>query len=536
MLATTDRTHAVTSRRLPTVPLKRPAVLAWAVPVAACIAHVSVYGASLIDDAFITFAYSKHLAQGVGPVVTVGQRVEATSSMLWAVILAPFEALGIGAPIGSKVVGLVCFVLSALMSARLTSFLSAPFRRATGRTDPAIYSAILVALSSPMALWSFYGMENGLVALLLILSVYLFLREARERSGAASAIPIALLEAARPEGFLFLGVFVLARIAAARLDRQSGRWLFGWFALVVFPVLAYELWGLGYYGHWLPNTVAAKVAGGAWDRGIDGLRYVLLSSARIWSIGLAATILLALIALFRAPVSEGPKLRTMGPWLLMTTLCLAQFAMAIAVGGDWMPGSRFLSHVTPLVACLMVLAAWQLVSEGRGWIRSQARVLGIVAIGCFAFLNVSSTRASLAYVSMLEGAQMRALAGMANYLNRHATREDTVACSDIGQVGYYFKGRVLDWWGLADEIIAHTGQSLGRLRAETVLSRHPRYIVLYSTKEVLDDSALDRNMAIYSRPFWKSHEFRREYRPILSLYFWPDRYHVLFERAESRPG
>lgn len=520
--------------RLPTLRVRRSAAIVfWTVPVAACLAHASVYGSRLIDDAFITFTYARHLARGLGPVFSPGQHVEATSSMLWAAILAPFEALGIGAPIGSKAVGLACFVLSALMSSRLTTFLSAPFRLASGRTDPALYSAILVALSSPLALWSFYGMENGLVAFLLLLSAYVFLHEARERRGVASAIPIALLEASRPEGFVFVGVFVLARAAAFRFDRQSRRWLFGWLALLLLPVVCYELWGLGYYGHWMPNTVAAKITGDAWHRGIVGLRYILSSSARIWSIGLAVTVALAVIRIWKARADVRPSLRVMSPWLLVMALCLAQFALAVAAGGDWMPNARFLSHVTPLAACLMVLAAWQLASEAGGWIRSHARVLSIVAIAVFALINISITRASLAYVVTLDRAETRALAGMATYLNGHATRDDTVACSDIGRMGYYFKGRVLDWWGLADEVIAHTGQSLGRLRAETVLSRHPRYVVLYSTKPMLDDSSLERNMAIYSKPFWQSSEFRHEYRPILSLFFWPDRFHVLFERASD---
>jgi hypothetical protein len=70
------------------------------------IVHAAAFLKFTIDDAYITFTYTKNLALGNGPVFAVGNHVEATSSMLWAVLLVPFEwLLHNGAITGAKILG-----------------------------------------------------------------------------------------------------------------------------------------------------------------------------------------------------------------------------------------------------------------------------------------------------------------------------------------------------------------------------------------------------------------------------------------------
>src|SRR3954463_16572342 len=73
--------------------------LRWTVPlivtVAIAPAIAAVYawelrarGPIAIDDAYITFSYSKNLATGHGPVYGHGERVEGYSNFLWMVLVA----------------------------------------------------------------------------------------------------------------------------------------------------------------------------------------------------------------------------------------------------------------------------------------------------------------------------------------------------------------------------------------------------------------------------------------------------------------
>ncbi len=265
-----------------------------------------------------------------------------------------------------------------------------------------------------------------------------------------------------------------------------------------------------------------------------GLRYLTLPASRVWMAGLVMAMAVIADGISRDHSRLTSRLASWGPVLLVLTICLAQLGLTVASGGDWMPDARFISHVTPLIAVLMVTSIPYLRQLLAEWPKRMVRVLAMGAVVYFVASNVTSTRDARKYVEMLAASEQRALYGMADYLNHHATADDAVACSDVGRVSYYFHGRVIDWWGLADEEIARTHQSIGHLRPETILSRRPRFIVLYSTRPTLDATSMESNMAVYSRPFWASPEFHRSYRHVLSLFFWPDRYHVLFERAEPR--
>ena len=50
----------------------------------------------VVDDAFISFRYARHLAEGHGLCFNVGEnpRVEGYSNFLWILVLAPFEMMG----------------------------------------------------------------------------------------------------------------------------------------------------------------------------------------------------------------------------------------------------------------------------------------------------------------------------------------------------------------------------------------------------------------------------------------------------------
>jgi hypothetical protein len=53
---------------------------------------VSIYNSMnllfIVDDAYITMRYSRHLAEGYGPVYNIGEKVEGYSNFLWMLILS----------------------------------------------------------------------------------------------------------------------------------------------------------------------------------------------------------------------------------------------------------------------------------------------------------------------------------------------------------------------------------------------------------------------------------------------------------------
>lgn len=510
--------------------------LLWGIAIAALAAHAAFFVRYTIDDAYITFTCARNFANGEGPVVVPGERVEATSSFLWAMLLAPFEAAGVGSVTASKILGFAC-AIGALIGALL---LLRTLRPAIG--DGALAAAgLLIASSSPFVVWSVYGMEHGLVALLLVLSALLFIREI-DGKGWLSAIPIVLIEMARPEGFMFVALFVAARLAIAWRAPNRRALLFPWLAVLLLPIAAYEIAGWLYFGGLLPNTVAAKVGGGMAANVKRGLLYLVRGRSAVLTFTFLAGLVLAVPALFGTARTFGfAALREAWSrhrgYAIVVGIVVMQLLFTTMVGGDWMPNGRFISHVAPLVMVALVYT-FSVVSDQAASIAAtlpgiapSLRTVGTLALVFIVGFNVHTSERSInGPVGELQASEDRALGGTVEFLNRVGRPGDVVACSDIGRVAYYFKGRVFDWWGLANEEVVRLGQALGHIEPATVLNAKPRFIILYSTRPELTAETTNYGMAEFSKPFLASREFLSTYRRVHSSQFADVRHHVVFER------
>lgn len=501
--------------------------------------HCALMKPYIIDDAYITYTCARNWARGFGPVFVPGERVEATSSMLWTLLLTPFELIGVGSPLGSKLLGALCAAWIVLSAPRLLRKMRPS---ATSLQELALSSSL--AVCTTFVLWSSYGMENGLVALLLMLAVERFGTELYDGRGAASALPIFLLETIRPEGFMFIALFVALRVLwVAREPRAWREQLLLWLGLIAAGLFAYELAGFLYFGHLLPNPVAAKIAAGALARAKEGARYLTTGHSALVFYVFVGSCLLALPALFarraRFGVSGLLEEWRASPWYLTALLvCALQFAFTIMVGGDWMPMGRFVSHVAPLVLVTLVAGyasgAEQATSVARelpGNIRL-LRAAALLALVAFAANELRASRSLHVAIAKLQRLCDQSLPATVSFLNARANERDTVAAADIGYVGYHFKGRVYDWWGLANEEITRLGQALGNIEADTVLKHRPRFIVLYSNAPTLTPTTMEEGIAATSRSFMRSTEFLQHYKQVHTVEFSPARHHVTFERVQ----
>lgn len=504
------------------------------------VVHAVISLGFTIDDAYITFTVARNLAQGYGPVFVRGEAVEATSSMLWAVLLAPFELFFSrdGAVIGSKILGMLSLI--GVLVAGTAVLRHIIDERRVG-TAPGVVFSVLLALSSPFVVWSVYGLEHGLVALLLLLAVGTFLREIRTGRGYASALWIVLLQTARPEGFMFILVFIIVRILHARLEgtRMNTFDHRVWYALILTMLVAYEAAGLWYFGELLPNTVYAKMRGFSISKPLGGLRYALYPASWIFTALYLFTVPALLLRILAArPMAMRRRVRRSIPQLLIAALLTTQGLFIVGTGGDWMPNARFFSHVIPLLLVLVVsLASEARIAIDRStWgtsLRSSRRLMLAGGLLLFIAMNIHTAIDTRRGQRLLQTAEDRAITGMAILLNATA-QSDTgiVACADVGRMGYYFAGRVFDWWGLANREVARRGQSFGRIVPDLVYRHTPEYLILYSNDSLLTPGSMHSDMARNSRAFYQHAEFRH-YHHITSRLFWPGRWHVLLGRVEA---
>ena len=198
-----------------------------AIPVMVYLAHAAVFRHWLIDDAGISFTYSRNLAQGFGLVAQPGASpVEAYSNFLWVILLAPFFLLHVFEPyITLKALGAILVMATFALIYRTfqpyfegpaneTPVDARPFGPWVSRLAlPLILT--LVALNTSFVVWTTSGLENPLTVLLASLLLAGLVRViVRGEMGWGLPAALGALVAAqgmtRPDGVVFLAAYPAA--------------------------------------------------------------------------------------------------------------------------------------------------------------------------------------------------------------------------------------------------------------------------------------------------------------------------------------
>ncbi|MFH1469118.1 MAG: hypothetical protein ABIO70_32320 [Pseudomonadota bacterium] len=253
-------------------PHQRRTVNALALCVVAYIAHYLVFTVSqpfYIEDAGITFAYARNLAEGHGLVTYIGgERVEGYSNPLWTFLIALFHLVKISPWVSSKLLG-------ALFGAATLPLVWAITRRARGGQDDLInvVPPFLLAASTQFVLWNSSGLENSLFCLLLAAGMFLTVREGEDGGRPWSALAWFGLAITRPEGPMYAALAFAALVvfhahrALSGGDGSLGRRLLrgfllptvAWIAAFGIPFALYHWWRYSYFAWPYPETYYAKL-------------------------------------------------------------------------------------------------------------------------------------------------------------------------------------------------------------------------------------------------------------------------------------
>lgn len=224
--------------------LDRPSALEWVLLALLFLATrlVASKFVHIYDDAFITFRYARHFADGLGMVFNPGaswEPVLGTTTPGYTFLLASCESFGLDALAASQWINRLADVGSGL----LLVFLCGPGR----------LRALLVGIGwalMPELVRVSVGCMEAPVLLLLTLASLAYLRS---RSSFAAGLLAALACTVRPEAVLLVAVIAL------ELRRSKGELLR--FLLPVGLIgLAYTWTLVGFYGDPIPNSVRSKAA------------------------------------------------------------------------------------------------------------------------------------------------------------------------------------------------------------------------------------------------------------------------------------
>ncbi len=476
--------------------------------------HAALFLGGIMDDAYISFRYARNLLDGLGLVFNPGERVEGYTNFSWVMLSAASLALEVPPTVTTPVVGALCGVLLVVCVARAGARLS---RREQGSEGGAgLYGALLVAVTTGLALYAVSGLEETAFTLLTTLAALALV----ERRLKTFALWTSLAFLTRPEAGL-LGVvalgFVLSDLRKATPAERTARArsLLAPAALFVVLLAPYLAFKLAYYGALLPNTVHAKE-----PYLPDALRYTALGTWPL--VPLVAGLVLELV---RGTLSRERR-ELFWLWLAFVVACLA-------LGPDWMPASRFLLPSVPLIA----VAGDAVIGRGLAGLRSaggwRRGVLAVLALLAYSGANAVETHELQALAQDWE---------WRNEVSRNLARKfasegvRSIGVVNIGMLGYAAPTLTfLDLAGLVDaEIARGPGRHVQKQPSDAyLLARAPDLYILASKNPITPDSTgratyvafLPVEEYVFARPW-----FNQRYRYAGSTQLFRSYFYHMFRR------
>jgi hypothetical protein len=405
---------------------RRGTVIAFGIALALMGLMLNVFHDYRVDDAFITFRYAKHLAQGLGVAWNPGEtQVEGYSNFLW--MLGSALALRFGAdPLQvARLLGVACYVASAFV-------LRALAMRLGGSPGAALVAVLLFASVPAFAFWTMSGLETPSVVLLALLYLHAFSIEI-DCPGAAwrTALFGTLLVLSRPDGLFFVWLSLLPLLW--RSNAVRARWLARLVALAAPVVAVYFIWKWRTFGTVLPNTLSAKshlLAGLLLTGSFFAYAFPILA---LWCVRAA-----------RGPVSLLER--------QIVSVAAGFLIAAINISPQVAHYHRFfLPAFAPLFA--LVAALPNGVPVVGTW---RSPWLGLVAGLCLLYAIQPIFQMSV-YAGLEAKGLREAHEVIGADLGRRYGPADVLAASDCGIIPYHSEMRTIDLWGLTDRTIGTHG-------------------------------------------------------------------------------
>ena len=464
----------------------------------------------LIDDALISFAYARNLADGAGFVSQPGKiPVEGFSNPLWTLLFVPGFWLSPNVPLWSAK------ILGHLFSFGTFFF---GFHIVLRITRSPLFGALamtFLALNTSFVVWNVSGLENSLYAFEIVTLAYLCLLTL-ERLSWRVAVTAGLLAAAaaltRPEGMIFAllwpSALLLRTVRGSNLSPGTERSCVAYIAAAALPVIAYKGMALLYFGNLLPNTYYAK--GGPELNTV--LRILLLDDFLLAKgrdllagpFGFAwPTLGLFLISFALCMFAK----RLVAPLVFLTGATVLALVTFILLPLDWMPefryGTPFLVLFYPTLFSLIWVA-------GDSFLQSRSFSRQFPAFLIVAVLAASSILVNQFRLTRFYNEPSAPFSDIAERygepFNRAAeilgVENPSILLQDVGGTLFYSKLEIIDLAGLTDKTIARTlGKDKKSLHDYIFNEVKPTFIHTYAHTAVRSD--LDSNF-----------QFRKQYIPL----------------------
>lgn len=389
--------------------------------------------AIILDDAMITFRVAENLAYGRGFVYNIGERVQVTTTPLYAMILAIGTWVAGSAPKAALSLNLG---LSALIP-MLTFDLG---RRLAGRIT-GLSGALLISIS-PLLVIAF-SMESYLYVALILASMVAYVARYHSLAG----VLVGLTTLSRGDAVLLGACLLTYDVLAHR--RLLWRLIL---PAIGIPALWY-LFAAVYYGSPFPATLSAKTAQGEFNwlghHFLSGFLAYWQDWTEDYSLSFYLFPLLISVGLVRA-------LQTDTRWLILIGRDLLYIAVFVGLGvtfAEWyyaplMPGfalltGRGIQFVATLPLRLFSDPKREAATARRTWLP------GVVATLLIAVLMSTLYPVTRDIIAANPDWKAQIYPASARWIAKNTSASANLSTIDIGHLGYWSGRPIIDIVGLA---------------------------------------------------------------------------------------
>ena len=464
----------------------------------------------LVDDALISFAYARSLANGAGFVSQPGMApVEGFSNPLWTLLFVPAFWLSSDLPLW------IAKFFGHALSFGTFFFGFQIVLRLTRSPLFGVLAMTALALNTSFVVWNVSGLENALYAFEIVAIAYLGLLALDGLSSRVAVIAGLLAAAAaltRPDGIVFVllwpGALAAQILCDRRIPAEILRTCAAYITAAALPLVSYKAMALVYFGSLFPNTYYTK--GGPDLETILGI------------LALNPTLIDKAIDLLAAPFGFGwitlgivvttlavcfVAKRSVAPLVYLTGSTAMALLVYILLPWDWMPefrfGTPFMVLFYPTVFSLVWVANSAL--PKINFVSRQFPALLLIAVMLASSILVHQFRIGRFYDDPTTP--------FTDISNRYGERFNRAArilgvekpsflLQDVGATLFYSELEIYDLAGLTDATIARTlRKDHARLHDYIFNQVKPTFIVHYAYSTLAAD--------LESSP-----QFREQYVPI----------------------
>lgn len=504
-----------------------------------------LYYSHTLEDAFITFRYAEHLADGYGMGAwnIGGVAVEGYSTPLWMGLMALCSSLGINMLTASKTIGiashalLVLMFLTAAMKRRRT--LDGPDSPLQIHRDVFILAGAMCAFNLPLAWYASSGMESlSFICLIALLLLGPLLIDSRKRLQIVAPAAAVLLVLLRPEGILFAVLISAVHMLRARGEDDMFR---VWRTALLGGVVAFAallIMRLIVFGEFLPNTYYAKADGGLRHWMLGGVYMYRWLTSHVPVVFVIAVCAMGVYLNTRRQTKDG-KVDERGLWrrlqgfefiLFLLLLPLLYVVYIVKVGGDdysAFPLWRHMLHLLPFWA-LTSAAGICLIMPKLRWGRYALMFILVAAMNGKNLMVRNAQLLDETRKAVLEDAhlQHRPPNPFFTWIQSMSDENTLIASSFGGELPFVVDARHIDVLGLNDPHIAREGtfDPAGPVDSKTdmdyVVRQRPDFVEGYISmaelmdcepRSVLFDYRTQMSQGLIDNPL-----FRREYLLVLN--------------------